>query len=85
MEREGLIQIIPATGWYVVYQIEEEAAPHVLTEERWPLACWGLFNHFTHGEYDFTAIDGIDMSGVGADGMSGCSEIGGFLRYEHDG
>jgi hypothetical protein len=61
-----IVQIIPATGWYAVYQVEGN-------EERAELACWGL--------YDDGEVVGMDTGGDTI-GPEDCSVVSNFLRYD---
>lgn len=71
----NILQIIPATGWYVVYRTDG-------VEDVVPLACWALVDINEGGER-FRAVDGMDMSGEGADGLILCQDIGNFSHFQY--
>jgi len=66
-----IVQIIPAVGWYAVYEGTEGEEPW-----RCPLACWGLCG-------DSGKIVGLDTT-ASAEGLWDCSTRADFLCYEHE-
>ena len=78
MGTEKIIQVTTANpGWYTVYKDNDG------TEFWSPLACWVLVEVTDDGE-TWTHVDGIDLLGEGADGLVTCSELGNFIRFDHE-
>jgi len=74
--KKRILTIVPATGWYAVYALEEPDEDGRLYT-RHPLAVWALVE-----EDGLTYVDGIDMAFVGATGLELCSDAPSFLGYD---
>jgi hypothetical protein len=71
-----ILQIIPATDWYVVYtDDEEEDGENII-----PVACWVLMES---GNPTNRYVDAIDSLSVIPIGGEFCSQIGNFKRFQY--
>lgn len=65
----NILQIIPADGWFAIYNIEGK-------ETRSPLVCWALVEKDSERD-----IRGMDADGDG-DFISDAADAGNFIRFE---
>ena len=67
---EKIIQIIPADGWFAVFQMDDEA------ELTLPLNCWALFQD----EDGASRVEGLYVDAAGD--CSAAKAASNFLRYK---
>lgn len=73
-QHSKIIQIMPAEGWFAVYDADDGD-----DEDFSPLTAWALFED-QHGD---RWLAGIDMNGVGPEGNEPCEADSNFVRYVH--
>ena len=87
-EIPGIVQIIPATDWYAVYDpvIDGVAKDSTDGEMLAPLACWVLMERIDGEGKVHRWVSGLDELGVGIGAGSGlrCTEVANFKEFRYD-
>ena len=74
-----IMQIIPATDWYVVYDDQEDSEDVVV-----PLACWVLIELVGKDGVADRFVDAIDCTGAGRNNLGDfCTEVANFKEFRY--